>query len=192
MRLNFNLIFTGFLAISVNTAALSQIIATSHNRMEEYKGNYYERKNSEDTILIVLDLEQKNVKIREKVILHESNKFQEIIYSKNYPPPTDSCVELRFRHHPGPPMASEEFLITKSGLSNITVIDEYKTEFSFWFHNDSKLFEKTLILVKAKDWFSEKESVKGKGVQIYTTGSCNDLEENNEYCATTSKEVKYD
>ncbi|MFN3800807.1 hypothetical protein [Belliella pelovolcani] len=78
-------------------------------------------------------------------------------------------------------MFNEIYCIDKADLclEVITIIEEFKTPFIYWFENDSNLFEKTLILIDSTDWISKESNIKGIGVQIYTTGSCKDLIEGN-------------
>jgi hypothetical protein len=74
-------------------------------------------------------------------------------------------------------MYSDIYSIDKTNLllDSLTLLEESKIPFVFWFKNDSFLFEKTLILVSSDDWSSKERNIKGIGVQIYTTGSCKDL-----------------
>lgn len=73
----------------------------------------------------------------------------------------DSCIELKFIHHPGPPMYSDIYSIDKANLllDSLTILEESKIPFDFWFKNDSYLFEKTLILVSSDDWSRKKKKI---------------------------------
>jgi hypothetical protein len=162
------------LMLFLHAPLFSQITQITNNWNEEMSESYYKRSMALDTVIIVLDSQQKEVSKTKRVWQLNNYQFVDLIWNKKFPP-SDDCLELRFIHHPGPPLANEEYEITKSGLCDVTIIDEKENKFLFWSNNQSEFFEKTLIIVEAEDWFSKKSKIKGKGVQIHTTGSCKDL-----------------
>lgn len=156
---------------------LAQVKKISKNYRDDFKESYYNRTNLGDTVLIIINQRIPNLLIENRIRRFNNLDYEEIVFIKKYDKPIDPCVELKFIHHPGPPMANEQFLIDKRFVdkSAIQVIFEKDTHVNDWLNHESDFFEKTLILVDEKDWFGKKKKVKGIGVQIYTTGSCNDL-----------------
>ena len=160
---------------------ICQIKVVSTNYKEGNSIGYYRRSNPQDTVLVIFNSEHRDVEksLRRWTFKNEVLKYE--ILKKKYPLLKYSCIELKFIHHPGPPMYSDIYSIDKANLllDSLTILEESKIPFDFWFKNDSYLFEKTLILVSSDDWSRKKKNIKGIGVQIYTTGSCKDLIEKN-------------
>ncbi|MFC0656593.1 hypothetical protein [Mongoliitalea lutea] len=170
-----------FFCLGFQLDAVCQIKPISTNYKEGISSkSYYKRSNPQDTILIIFNSEHINVEKNLRKWTFDGEVIKEEIFKKKYPLLKDPCIELKFTHHPGPPMFDDVYWIDKAKLclDTITIIDENKTPFIYWFENDSNLFEKTLILVDSTDWISKVSNIKGIGVQIYTTGSCKDLIEN--------------
>ena len=161
---------------------ICQIKTISTNYKEGNSSNsYYRRTNPQDTVLVIFKSEHRDVEKSLREWKFNGQLLNDEIFKKKYPLLEDSCIELKFIHHPGPPMFNDIYCIDKADLclDTITIIEEFKTPFIYWFENDSNLFEKTLILIDSTDWISKESNINGIGVQIYTTGSCKDLIEGN-------------
>ncbi|MCH7415904.1 hypothetical protein MM213_20555 [Belliella sp. R4-6] len=160
---------------------ICQIKVLSTNYKEVNNSSNYRRSNLQDTVLIVFNSEHKDVEKSLRQWKFNGELLNDEIFKRKYPLLEDSCIELKFIHHPGPPMFNDIYCIDKANLclETITIIEENETSFIYWFENDSLLFEKTLILIDSTDWISKESKIKGIGVQIYTTGSCKDLIEKN-------------
>lgn len=159
---------------------ICQIEPLSINFEKANPSSYYKRGNPQDTVLIIFNSEHRDVEKSLRNWTFNDEILNDEIFKKKYPLLKDPCIELKFIHHPGPPMYNDIYCIDKANLclDTITILEEDEIPFIFWFENDSILFEKTLILVESADWSSKKKNIKGIGAQIYTTGSCRDLIEN--------------
>lgn len=152
-----------------------QIVPTTQNKREQFSTNYFPLENSEDTILIIFDVEQPHLNIREDSTKGGDEYFRYLQFSKGYGPGFNECINLTFFHRAGPPFGHEEFKMIKKGLGNYKKISEKEMEFGYWFGNDSKLMHHTLILVEEKDWNSNEKKIRGIQVSLRTSGSCDDV-----------------
>jgi hypothetical protein len=166
--------------IVIVTDGICQVTVKSKNRIEDFNSSYYERANPQDTVIIILDFDHLEVEKSLKKWKFRNVGFIDKIFKKKYLNLQDSCIELKFIHHPGPPMGNDTYWIDKRMLNQntILILEEKDIPFTYWFKNDSDLFDKTLILVNSNEWSKKEKNIEGLGVQIYTTGSCKDLIEN--------------
>lgn len=159
---------------------ICQVIVKSKNYIEDFNSSYYKRENPQDTVLIILAFDHIEVEKSIKKWEFKNVRFIDKIFKKKYLNLKDPCIELKFIHHPGPPMGNDIYWIDKRmlNLNTILILEEKDIPFTYWFKNHADLFDKTLILIDSNDWTKKEKKIVGLGVQIYTTGSCKDLIEN--------------
>src|SRR5690606_32352951 len=144
------------------------------NRKQEYRDNYFPREAAQDTVLIIFDINKEKTNRTGKIQKVGDFEFEYVEINRTYPG-ENSCISLKFFHNPGPVWGHEAYLVNKTDLRNIKIICDEKKDFIFWFENTEILMEKTLILTSKEDWESKELVIKGLGVQVNTSGSCDDV-----------------
>lgn len=149
----------------LTTSVMSQTIKVSDNKKSEFLNNYYLKVNTQDTTYLILDFEQKLLKIEKYKETAGEYKFDGFRFTLSF----ESLNEkVYFTHIARPPYGNEIYLVDKSSISQDKIILEFDKNATFWYQNDIRLRDTIVILIDLKDWENKKDCVKGIGVQVST------------------------
>jgi hypothetical protein len=101
---------------------ICQIKPLSTNFDKANHSSYYKRTNPQDTVLIIFNSEHRDVEKSLRNWTFNNELLNDEIFKKKYPLLKDPCIELKFIHHPGPPMYNDIYCIDKDKLRLDTVV----------------------------------------------------------------------